>query len=94
MDLGNISWGYILFIFNLFALIYSLTLSERTFKTLDFYRELQDNLTPAGLAFFQTDWDDSVPEFYHNSLSMYFKINVFSFIKYIFCRYERTYFRI
>lgn len=46
-------------------------LKQRTFKTLDFYRDQQDYITPAGLAFFQSDWDSSVTSFYHNVLSMY-----------------------
>ncbi|XP_065171907.1 large ribosomal subunit protein mL38-like [Atheta coriaria] len=47
-----------------------LNLSDRTFSTQEFYRGLQDDLTPAGLAFFQADWDSSLNEFYHNKLNM------------------------
>ncbi|XP_062552871.1 large ribosomal subunit protein mL38 [Armigeres subalbatus] len=47
-----------------------LDLSARTFKTLDFYRKYQDDITPAGLAFFQSDWDKTLVDFYHNSLKM------------------------
>lgn len=60
--------------------IFSLTLSERTFSTLDFYRTYQSDLTPAGLAFFQTDWDDSVPDFYHKILGKYFRFNPFALL--------------
>lgn len=45
-------------------------LEKRTFKTYDFYRKLQDNITPAGLAFFQSDWDSNLKEFYHKVLEM------------------------
>lgn len=45
-----------------------LNLSERDWNTLDFYREHQDYITPAGLAFFQSDWDSSTADFYHNNL--------------------------
>ncbi|XP_031828085.1 mitochondrial ribosomal protein L38 isoform X2 [Nomia melanderi] len=45
-----------------------LDLKERDWNTLEFYREHQENLTPAGLAFFQSDWDPTVTEFYHSSL--------------------------
>lgn len=45
-------------------------LSERTFKTLDFYRKYQDVITPAGLVFFQSDWDKSLTDFYHHTLNM------------------------
>uniref|UniRef100_A0A182PWP7 Large ribosomal subunit protein mL38 n=1 Tax=Anopheles epiroticus TaxID=199890 RepID=A0A182PWP7_9DIPT len=45
-------------------------LPARTFRTLDFYRQYQDHITPAGLAFFQSDWDASLPEFYHKKLQL------------------------
>lgn len=47
-----------------------LDLSKRTFSTLEFYRKLQDDITPAGLAFFQADYDKSLSEFFHNKLNM------------------------
>ncbi|XP_012678690.1 39S ribosomal protein L38, mitochondrial [Clupea harengus] len=47
---------------------YSLT--ERTFKTVDFYRKHQDVLTPASLAFFQSQWDESVTNTFHTLLNM------------------------
>ncbi|XP_018318763.1 39S ribosomal protein L38, mitochondrial [Agrilus planipennis] len=47
-----------------------LTLAERNFKTYDFYKERQDDITPAGLAFFQSDWDKSLKDFFHNKLNM------------------------
>ncbi|XP_071534080.1 large ribosomal subunit protein mL38 [Panulirus ornatus] len=47
-----------------------LSLKERSFSTLDFYREMQDCLTPAGLAWFQSDWDSSLTSFFHNTLKM------------------------
>ncbi|EDV99537.1 39S ribosomal protein L38, mitochondrial [Drosophila grimshawi] len=45
-------------------------LEKRTFRTLDFYRHHQDNLTPAGLAFYQTNWDESLTQFYHHVLQI------------------------
>ncbi|KAK2582346.1 hypothetical protein KPH14_004682 [Odynerus spinipes] len=45
-----------------------LNLSERDWNTLDFYREHQDYITPAGLAFFQSDWDMTLTDFYHFNL--------------------------
>ncbi|KAL9886260.1 mitochondrial ribosomal protein L38 isoform 1-T1 [Glossina fuscipes fuscipes] len=45
-------------------------LEKRTFKTLDFYRQYQDEITPAGLAFYQTDYDNSLTKFYHEVLNM------------------------
>ncbi|KAG6797650.1 39S ribosomal protein L38, mitochondrial [Apis mellifera caucasica] len=45
-----------------------LTLKERNWNTLEFYRKYQDYITPAGLAFFQSDWDPTVREFYHSVL--------------------------
>ncbi|KAK8723935.1 hypothetical protein OTU49_011613, partial [Cherax quadricarinatus] len=47
-----------------------LSLKERTFSTLSFYRELQDNITPAGLSWFQSDWDSSLTDFFHHTLKM------------------------
>ncbi|XP_015127237.1 39S ribosomal protein L38, mitochondrial [Diachasma alloeum] len=47
-----------------------LELEQRNWRTQDFYRKHQDGLTPAGLAFYQADWDESVQEFYHKSLQM------------------------
>ncbi|XP_075033909.1 large ribosomal subunit protein mL38 [Mixophyes fleayi] len=46
------------------------SLKLRTFKTLDFYRKYQDKMTPAGLAFFQCKWDDSVTHVFHHLLDM------------------------
>lgn len=45
-----------------------LNLEERNWRTLDFYRKHQDHLTPAGLAFFQSDWEPSLQDFYYNTL--------------------------
>uniref|UniRef100_G3MM66 Large ribosomal subunit protein mL38 n=1 Tax=Amblyomma maculatum TaxID=34609 RepID=G3MM66_AMBMU len=48
----------------------STSLKERTFKTYDFYKEFENMLTPAGLAFFQCTWEDSLVDFYHKTLRM------------------------
>lgn len=45
-------------------------LEKRTFKNFDFYKQHQDFITPAGLAFFQCDWDNTLTDFYHNKLNM------------------------
>ncbi|XP_007560969.1 large ribosomal subunit protein mL38 [Poecilia formosa] len=55
------------------------SLVDRTFKTVDFYRKHQDDMTPAGLAFFQSQWDESVTNTFHNTLNM--KEPVFEFIR-------------
>ncbi|XP_070783105.1 large ribosomal subunit protein mL38 isoform X2 [Enoplosus armatus] len=55
------------------------SLVDRTFKTMDFYRKHQDNMTPAGLAFFQCQWDESVTDTFHNTLNM--REPVFEFIR-------------
>ncbi|XP_032900417.1 39S ribosomal protein L38, mitochondrial [Amblyraja radiata] len=47
-----------------------LSLKMRTFKTFDFYKKHQDLLTPAGVAFFQSCWDESVTHIFHNLLDM------------------------
>uniref|UniRef100_A0A1B6LT33 Large ribosomal subunit protein mL38 n=1 Tax=Graphocephala atropunctata TaxID=36148 RepID=A0A1B6LT33_9HEMI len=45
-------------------------LKKRTFRTHDFYQKHQEQLTPAGLAFCQVDWDLSVSHFFHTVLDM------------------------
>ncbi|XP_035260903.1 39S ribosomal protein L38, mitochondrial [Anguilla anguilla] len=53
------------------------SLKQRTFKTVEFYRRHQDVITPAGLAFFQSQWDDTVTNTFHTLLNM--KEPVFEF---------------
>ncbi|KAJ8363600.1 hypothetical protein SKAU_G00124310 [Synaphobranchus kaupii] len=53
------------------------SLKQRTFKTLEFYRTHQDVITPAGLAFFQCQWDVTVTSTFHTLLNM--KEPVFEF---------------
>jgi large subunit ribosomal protein L38 len=43
--------------------------SKRDFKTLKFYLNNQKDLVPVGLSFFQTEWDISVRNVFHNHLS-------------------------
>jgi len=43
-------------------------LAKRTFKTRQFFDDHE--VTPAGLAFFQSDWDSSLTNFFHNTLNM------------------------
>ncbi|KAJ0175522.1 hypothetical protein K1T71_008681 [Dendrolimus kikuchii] len=43
-------------------------LQNRTFVTREWYKKYQDNITPIGLAFYQSDWDVSVRSFFHNTL--------------------------
>uniref|UniRef100_UPI00358FA6CB large ribosomal subunit protein mL38 n=1 Tax=Myxine glutinosa TaxID=7769 RepID=UPI00358FA6CB len=45
-------------------------LLHRTFRTIEFYRQFQDVLTPAGLAFCQTKWDESVRQTFHSTLNL------------------------
>ena len=44
-------------------------MEKRTFSTYDFYKQYQDLITPAGISFFQTKYDDSVRDVFHNKLS-------------------------
>lgn len=55
------------------------SLDDRTFRTVDFYRKHQDAMTPAGLAFFQSQWDESVTDTFHHTLNM--QEPVFEFIR-------------
>ncbi|CAH0406959.1 unnamed protein product [Chilo suppressalis] len=47
----------------------SAALENRTFVTRDWYKKNQDAITPVGLAFFQSDWDETVREFFHKTLN-------------------------
>lgn len=58
----------------------SCELEERTFSTLDFYRANQEKITPAGLAFFQSIWDKTLTDFYHNTLGMKEPIYEYDFV--------------
>lgn len=51
------------------CLVSSYSLKMRTFSTFDFYRKHEDDMTPAGLAFFQCQWDSSVTWIFHQLLS-------------------------
>jgi len=42
--------------------------TARAFSSEQLYRDNEERLTPAGLAFFQTDWDGSVTQFFHQTL--------------------------
>ncbi|XP_025783323.1 39S ribosomal protein L38, mitochondrial [Puma concolor] len=54
-------------------------LAQRTFHTFDFYKKHQEAMTPAGLAFFQCRWDDSVTHIFHRLLDM--REPVFEFVR-------------
>lgn len=45
-------------------------LKERTFQNREFFTKFEDQITPAGLAFFQSDYDTSLTSFFHNTLNM------------------------
>ncbi|KFP86533.1 hypothetical protein N310_03321, partial [Acanthisitta chloris] len=55
------------------------SLKMRTFSTFDFYRKHEDAMTPAGLAFFQCQWDSSVTSVFHQLLNM--REPVFEFVR-------------
>lgn len=52
-------------------------LEKRTFSTYDFYKQNQDLITPAGISFCQTKYDDSVRDVFHNKLSESITRNIF-----------------
>ncbi|XP_007957831.1 39S ribosomal protein L38, mitochondrial [Orycteropus afer afer] len=54
-------------------------LTQRTFHTFDFYKQHQEAMTPAGLAFFQCCWDDAVTHVFHHLLNM--REPVFEFVR-------------
>ncbi|XP_076449254.1 large ribosomal subunit protein mL38-like [Babylonia areolata] len=46
------------------------SLADRTFSTLEFYRQHQEDITPACVSFFQSQWDESVRSVFHDVLGM------------------------
>ncbi|RUS71199.1 hypothetical protein EGW08_021035 [Elysia chlorotica] len=64
---------------NLQHSIQSSSLKDRSFSMHEFYKSFQSNMTPAGLAFFQCEWDSSVTSVFHNKLEM--KEPLFEFIQ-------------
>jgi len=54
-------------------------LTARTFSTYEFYRKLQDRMTPTGLSFFESTWDYSLTDFFHNVLDMAEPITEYDF---------------
>jgi len=47
-----------------------ISLDKRTFSSFEFYSKFQDQLTPAGLAFYQSDYEASLRHFFHDTLDM------------------------
>lgn len=69
--------GYHRFIFVLYKQTSKLDLKEyrlpesdnllsRSFDNYEFYKRYQDIITPVGISFFQTKYDDSVRDVFHN----------------------------
>uniref|UniRef100_H2YIE3 Large ribosomal subunit protein mL38 n=1 Tax=Ciona savignyi TaxID=51511 RepID=H2YIE3_CIOSA len=46
------------------------SLSERSFRTRDFYRTFEDSLVPMSLRFYQCRWDESVREVFQSRLDI------------------------
>ncbi|XP_060080661.1 large ribosomal subunit protein mL38-like [Ylistrum balloti] len=46
------------------------SLEHRTFRMADFYKQHQDDITPVALAFFQSEWDESVTRTFWDKLEM------------------------
>lgn len=71
----------------IFPLVAEDCLEERTFLTRVWYSKHQDIITPAGLAFFQSDWDTCLTDFYHKNLNMkepsMYSLEFFTLIMYI-----------
>ncbi|KAK3707405.1 hypothetical protein RRG08_034462 [Elysia crispata] len=55
------------------------SLRDRSFSMYQFYKTYQTKMTPAGLAFFQCEWDTSVTSVFHNELEI--KEPLFEFIQ-------------
>jgi len=47
---------------------------DRSHHTVDFFTDHADDLRPVGLAFFQSEWDDSVRHVFHHVFSKSFHV--------------------
>ena len=47
----------------------STELEERSHRTVDFFTDHADDLRPVGLAFFQSEWDETVRHVFHHVFS-------------------------
>jgi large subunit ribosomal protein L38 len=48
----------------------SATLEQRDFNCKQFFNKYKQQITPVGLRFFQTEWDLSVKNYFHHTLSI------------------------
>ena len=46
-----------------------ISFEKRSFDSKEFFSKYERSITPVGLSFFQTEWDLSVRNFFHNTLS-------------------------
>lgn len=67
-ELWQSGMGKCRILFVLVSFYSSHSLKMRTFKTFDFYRKHEKDMTPAGLAFFQCQWDDTVTHVFRQLL--------------------------
>ena len=61
---------WVLYILKVWFSIFNRDISCRTFSTAKFISDHKNNLTPAGLCFFQATWDESVTQTYMEKLGM------------------------
>ncbi|KAK3085551.1 hypothetical protein FSP39_005213 [Pinctada imbricata] len=47
-----------------------ISLDQRTFQTAEFYKHYEDDITPAGISFFQCEYDESVRDVFWDILDM------------------------
>ena len=76
---------WVLYILKVWFSIFNRDISCRTFSTAKFISDHKNNLTPAGLCFFQATWDESVTQTYMENLGMV------SFLVFIECRIYSVY---
>ena len=48
-----------------------LQIKDRHFNCKQFFSKFEAHMKPVGLSFFQTEWDLSVKDFFHKTLSLY-----------------------
>jgi len=50
---------------------YSTDLADRSHRTVDYFSDHRNDVVPVSLAFYQSEWDESVRHIFHNIFSAF-----------------------
>jgi len=70
----------------------STQLVDRSHRTVDFFTDHHEDLLPVGLAFFQSEWDESVQYVFHHVFSNHVSVYLASLLSDLLA--DHTYCRI